>query len=244
MARYPEATWRPLPENSTAKVIKPRLLILHTAVDSKAASSLYPYFERGTDLESTFWLPWDGRFEQYMDTERQADANYKANPIAMSVETEDDGDPSIPWSDKQVNAIVELCRWAHQTHGIPLEKAKTWDGSGLGYHSQFPDKWTPYKGKTCPGPVRIKQFNEVILPALAGEPLKPPPPTPIPPEDDVITLYTAHNAIWVCQPGVSGPKHVPSPDAVTAIKGLAADGVKVVELQGDKSWYHDILTKP
>lgn len=91
---------------------------------------------------------------------------------------------------------------------------------------------------TDPGP----NYPIDLLLAYAGGAPKPAPTPTTSLEDDVITLYTAHDAIWVCQPGVPGPKHVPTPAAVEAIKGLSLDGVKVVELQGDKTWYHDILT--
>ena len=52
-------------------------------------------------------------------------------------------------------------------HNVPFRKVQRWDGSGFGYHTQFgsPSHWTP-KAKTCPGPDRIIQFNEILVPWL------------------------------------------------------------------------------
>jgi hypothetical protein len=37
----------------------------------------------------------------------------------------------------------------------------------VGYHTLYPE-WTPYAGKTCPGPDRVKQFNKVLMPRIRG----------------------------------------------------------------------------
>lgn len=173
MARCPFAEQRILhPENEAQPRIAPRVAILHTAVDSPSASSLGPYFDSETvSLESTFFVKFDGTIEQYMDTEVRADANRYANTFAVSIETEDDGDPSIPWTAAQLASIIRLLRWLNQVHpAIRLAKCDGPYGSGIGWHSMWgaPSAWTPYAGKTCPGAVRIEQINRVILPILAG----------------------------------------------------------------------------
>jgi hypothetical protein len=68
--------------------------------------------------------------------------------------------------------------WANTTHGIPLRACPAWDQPGLGYHAMWGFKdnrnltgvldnpWTPSKGKTCPGKVRIAQFWDYLLPSL------------------------------------------------------------------------------
>lgn len=169
MAIYPKAIWRPLPENETEPFIDATQAILHSAVDADGPTSLWPFFRYNTSLESHFFIKFDGTVEQYIDTARQADANYKANIRAISIETEDDGDPNhTPWSPEQIDAILELLRWLNQEHGIPLHACPAWDKPGIGWHSMWgaPSMWTPARGKTCPGTIRIEQIHDTILPAL------------------------------------------------------------------------------
>lgn len=175
----PFAKWRPLAEAYDQPVIRPVLSILHSAVDAKGPTTLFYFFNRrDVRLESHFFIRLDGTIEQYMPVNRRADANYKANSFwsagarcgAVSIETEDDGTPdTTPWTDAQIRSIVRLLLWLHTEWGIPLELATRWDGSGLGYHTLFPHDWTNVRGKTCPGTVRIRQFYDVIVPALTLE---------------------------------------------------------------------------
>lgn len=176
MARYPAAVWRPIPENDTAARITPRVAILHSA--AVAIDTLYHSFRRTENtLESHFFVKKDGVVEQYMDTTRQADANRFANPFAVAIETEDNGDPDHDeWTHEQLDAIDALLRWLHEVHpAIVLKRCDRWDGAGVGYHTMWgaPSRWTPVV-KTCPGRVRREQFDECVLPRL----LKPTAPTP------------------------------------------------------------------
>lgn len=178
MARCPFARWRPIPENATQPRITPTQAILHSAVDSPSLlTSLFGFFSRkDVSVESHFHVLVDGTIEQYMDTERRADANRYANARAVSIETEDNGDPdNTPWTDAQLQSIIRLLRWLRETHDIPMWACPAWDQPGLGYHSMWgaPGPWTPARGKTCPGRIRIRQFHDVIVPALAMEAAMP-----------------------------------------------------------------------
>lgn len=184
MARYPKAVWKPLPENQTQARITPRSFYVHSAaVDS---GNVHGYFAQDkVKLESHFFVRWDGTVEQFLDTERRADAQGQANPWAISVETEDDGDPDRqPWSALQMAALIDLIGWACDTHTIPRTLLKKWNGAGVGYHSQFgaPSPLTSVRGKTCPGKVRIRQFLDVVMPAVAT----PPAPAHAPFEGDLL----------------------------------------------------------
>jgi hypothetical protein len=173
MALMPGARLELLPENSTQPAIEPTQLIAHTAVDAPGRTRLPRFFAR-TDVtvESHFWIPLDGEIVQMMDTNVRADANRWANRRAISIETEDEGDPvGIPWTDAQLASIAEIIRWAHRVHGIPMTVCKAWNTPGLGYHAMWgaPSPWTPSHGKTCPGPTRIRQFHDVLIPSLTQE---------------------------------------------------------------------------
>lgn len=166
--RCPFAVWRPLPENATADRIDPRIVILHTAVAN--VPSLYGFFANIHEtLESTFFVASNGVIEQYMDTERQADANRDANDFAISVENQDNAaNPIHPMTPEQLEANIRLFRWCSDVHPkIKRQRCDKWNGSGYGYHTMWgaPSHWTPYV-KTCPAPSRIKQFEEIMIPAL------------------------------------------------------------------------------
>lgn len=154
--------------------IRPRAAILH--VDAGNASSLYDYFlHRSGGIESHFLVtkrldpdrPGRTVIEQYRDTDYEADANYHANPFAVSIETQGFGEGE--WSTEQLRSIFDLLSWLSGAHPIPLREIDRWDGSGVGYHTQFgaPGPWTPVS-KSCPGPQRKVQYRQVIVPWLGN----------------------------------------------------------------------------
>jgi murein L,D-transpeptidase YcbB/YkuD len=155
MAIYPGASFRPLPENETEPLITPSQVIWHSAVSRQR--TLFDFFNRpGVHVESHLYVLDDGTAEQYIDTGRQADANYHANARALSVETMDAGNPDlVPWTPAQVERLVDFGVWAHRTHGIPVQMCQAWDAPGFGFHSQF-QQWSPVV-KTCPGLARRPQ---------------------------------------------------------------------------------------
>jgi hypothetical protein len=165
MPLCPFAVARIIPPGSSDPRITPRVAILH--VDAGNADSLYDYFDGPSGgIESHFYVQRDGGLEQYRDTSRQADANLDANDFAVSIETQGYGEGE--WTDEQLATIKRLLVWLHEVHpAIPLRECDRWDGSGIGYHVQFgaPGHWTPVS-KSCPGPDRVRQFNNVIVPWL------------------------------------------------------------------------------
>ncbi len=177
----PEAAWQPL--------IIPTQVIVHTAVDAPGPTDLQDYFEFHSKLESHYWITLDGSIKRMMPTDvgncRRADANYRANKRpdgtgAISIETEDDGRPDLnPWTPAQIESIIYVIKLEADRHGFPTMRCRDSSDPGIGYHVMFgaPGPWTP-KHKTCPGPLRIAQFEDVIMPAVA------PVPVLIPPEFD------------------------------------------------------------
>lgn len=153
-----------IPPGGSDPRIKPRLAILHT--DGGNVYNLGPYFDGPSGgIESHFHIAKNGHIFQYRDTNFEADANYRANPFAVSIETQGTGQE--PWTDEQVASIIRLLLWLNAVEHIPLRKAEAWDGAGIGYHIQFgsPGYWTP-SSKICPGPQRIKQIDSTIIPGL------------------------------------------------------------------------------
>lgn len=164
MARIPFAKQQLIAPGANDPRIEARIGILH--VDAGNAYNLHDYFkDRSGGIESHGHIPKDGSLFQYRDTAFEADANYKANPFALSFETQGYGEGE--WTPKQIAMIKRVMLWAVKEHGIPLRKVTSWNDprGGWGWHVQFPE-WHP-KPKSCPGALRIRQFNRILVPWMA-----------------------------------------------------------------------------
>ncbi len=171
MALCPFAKHLLIPPGSSDPAITPRVAVLH--VDAGGAATLFHFFrDRSGGIESHFHIKWNGDIEQYRDTGFQADANLKANDFAVSIETQGFGNGR--WTKAQLESIKKLLLWLKATHGIPLVRCSGPFGAGVGYHTMWgsPSDWTPV-AKSCPGPNRILQFDELLVPWM--ESLKTPP---------------------------------------------------------------------
>jgi N-acetylmuramoyl-L-alanine amidase len=179
-----------LPEWNRQPRITPTTIIDHSIVGS--ALGAWYYFRDQTGIESHFIVRGapsgsaDGRIWQLMDTGRQADANLDANAFAISIETEDNGDPDhFPWSRRQLESLRWLhakLRAVHPT--IPRRRCPSPRGGGLGYHSMWgaPSPWTPVPGKLLaldtlvPTPDGLLALREIRVGATVfderGEPCK------------------------------------------------------------------------
>jgi N-acetylmuramoyl-L-alanine amidase len=193
--------WRPLPESGREPAIAMRTVIHHSIVGS--AEGAWQYFAGSTAIESTFIVKKSGYFWQCMSLGEQADANFRANAFAGSIETEDNGNPDRdPWTPAQVDTLVwlslEMRRLRPQ---IARRRCRRWDDPGLGYHTLFPGQWTNVPGKSCPGTFRKRQWANQVLPrCLASQPE----------EDDDLTreqarqLKAVYDALIV--PGTTSPE--------------------------------------
>jgi len=179
-----------LPEWNRQPRITPTTIIDHSIVGS--ALGAWYYFRDQTGVESHFIVRGarsgsaDGHIWQLMDTGRQADANLNANAFAISIETEDNGDPDdFPWSRAQLASLRWLhakLRAVHPT--IPRRRCPSPRGGGLGYHSMWgaPSPWTPVAGKLLaldtlvPTPDGLLALREIRVGATVfderGEPCK------------------------------------------------------------------------
>jgi len=172
---------RHLPEWQSQPRITPTTIIDHSIVGS--AEGAFQMFRDRSVLESHFIVlgrrsgVGDGHIWQLMDTDRQADANLDANGYAISIETEDDGDPDTqPWTGAQLRSLMWLHTELRRVHpSIPRRASRSCaDPAGLGYHTLHgaPSCWTPV-AKSCPGAIRKQQWRDVLLPDfLAGPDLE------------------------------------------------------------------------
>uniref|UniRef100_UPI002AD232AC peptidoglycan-binding domain-containing protein n=1 Tax=Frankia sp. Cr1 TaxID=3073931 RepID=UPI002AD232AC len=106
-------------------------------------------------------------------------------------------------------ALISLtATWCRQT-GSPCELVTSPAGRGLGYHAQFAD-WN-LAHHVCPGPVRLRQLLDVVIPGaaavLAG---LPPAPTPIvapPPARPVAPAFPLPAGHWYGPPDADPRNH-------------------------------------
>ncbi len=188
--RYPYAAWMPIPENATQPRIVPTQFIMHSMAGPKLTTidALWHYIARADITgESTFIDDMDGRMAQVVEANVRADNNYKANPRAVSIETQDLGylaDPGIrttPWTDPQMAQHAGLAAWLNLRFNIPLSRCTAWDAPGMDGHRAFPE-WSTSVGKTCPGDTRWAQIPEVLIAArwiVAWAPVPQPPSPPV-----------------------------------------------------------------
>ena len=196
MAVYPAAVKRLIPPSTTDPRITPRVAILHVDAGGADGEALARYFNGPSGgIESHFHIEYDGTVYQYRDTAYEADANWHANPFAVSIETQ--GKAEGEWTAAQLASIKALLLWLHATHGIPLTVPARWDGSGVGYHILHMDEWAGGP-RACPGPDRIRQFHNQLVPWMtAGATLTPP-------EEDFMDVknpvtgepWPAEKALW------------------------------------------------
>ncbi len=129
----------------------------------------------------------DGHIFQSRDTAYRSGANLDGNHRVIAIENEDHGDPFPAWTgsnvpaltDAQVAANAAILRWAHETHGVPLQLCPDSrpTSRGLAYHRQgidgaftdgYPGRvsggevWTTSPGKVCPGRNRIAQLPDIL----------------------------------------------------------------------------------
>ncbi|MBB5108270.1 peptidoglycan recognition protein family protein [Streptomyces spectabilis] len=172
------------PESDAQPAIRPTQFIVHSIIAPWTARRTYEYWRDSTSLESHFGVDYEGTVGQYIGTETRADANAGANRRsdgtgAVSAETASNTSGSDPWNDKQVEDLIAIGVWLHQTHGLPLRICRSHSDPGYGYHSLFP-QWST-SGTACPGQARIRQFKEVVFPGIVARATGK---TPTPPQED------------------------------------------------------------
>lgn len=175
----PGATWLPLPEAQEQGSYRKTQLIFHSTGTEAGARANARYFARSNvAVESTFIVDYDGEIVQVMPASARADANGTANRRAISVEVI--GTAAQPFTAAQLEACGRIARWAVAEHPILPRQIPSETESGVGWHVMFgaPGPWTSVRGKECPGPARIRQVRDVLIPALTpAPPLAPAAPS-------------------------------------------------------------------
>ncbi len=169
---YPGAAKKPLGPQTEPGIGVPRILIFHTMSGYLAGSDSMFRANGYSGTESHFGVggSWDkgdldGVVWQWQDLAHGADAQFAGNAYATSVETSDGAHDGVPWTPKQVAALVDLATWWCQQTGNPARLVAAPGEHGFGYHSQF-GAWNR-NAHDCPGPARVRQLTTVIIPEVA-----------------------------------------------------------------------------
>lgn len=168
--RLKTARWRPVPYKGLHQRLPRRAVLIHTNGGGTDKGSLFGWWSgiarKGQHLGAQIQIPWNGKAEQYVDTDLVVYHAYSASEWAVGIEVQDDGDPTKPMTLEQVNTIIAICRELQ----VPAKLlTSSGEGDGVGWHEQYA-AWN-HDAHKCPGPVREKQVREQILPALKGRPL-------------------------------------------------------------------------
>lgn len=170
----PGAVLKLIPPGDNDPAILPVGVNFHIAVSN--ADSLYEYFaHQSGGIESHFYVRLTGTIEQYRSIYREADAQDKGNSFIVNgvrkglVSVESEGMGKGKWTLAQLEAFKRIVNFVHSKRAFPLRVCPEWNRGGIGYHSLFPE-WNPHS-HSCPGPERIVQFNNYLVPWLGFTPV-------------------------------------------------------------------------
>lgn len=173
-ALYPGAVIDLLPEAYGQAPIDPDGACYHRFGFDGTAAAVRRHFGRAEiQVESHFAIALDGTVLQFVPVDRRADAQAKGNRYwrdgrwrgLVSIEHQDAGHTAL--TKEQVEADVALLRWLYLDWGIPMNRARVWDGGGIGYHAQFV-QWNPNR-HSCFADKRVAQLYDEIVPRARQE---------------------------------------------------------------------------
>ncbi|MFF0138557.1 N-acetylmuramoyl-L-alanine amidase [Streptomyces sp. NPDC005227] len=229
MAWFPGAKKMELqPESDSQPAIKPTQFILHSIVAPWTPERTFEYWRDSTNLESHFGLGYDGSLGQYIGTHTRADATGAANRRtdgtgAVSLESASNLQASDPWTAEQVEALIKLGVWLHETEDIPLRICRTADDPGFGYHRQF-TAWNP-DGHSCPGDARVTQFKTVVFPGIVARATGK---TTDPEEDDMPTAAEVAKAV-LTQDGIIVVPGAPTTNPTWTLSSVQTEILKRID---------------
>lgn len=168
-----ELLYKPITTEAwTQPKIVPTTAIFHTfgGPGKTAINDLWKYINRpdvvldvhlilgGVDDE----LPYRAPMIQALPFNVRSDCSYKANPFALTVESQDRGHATLnttPWSLTQLNSLVGVAFLWCICYGVWCTVPATWDDSGIAQHNLFP-QWS-VEAHSCPGAARTRQMDHI-----------------------------------------------------------------------------------
>lgn len=194
MARYPAAVWMPSP-NVGGPIGAVRLGVIHLMAGSLTGTDNW-FATPAAQVSAHFGVGRDGAVHQYVDTSRTAWAEAAFNDVAISIEHE--GVAGDALTAEQIAADINLIRWIHDEHNIPIVRAASpSDGGWLGHcdlgvaGGDHPD---------CPGSPILAQLPSLLAQAAAATQPSSPPPAASPIGGNMVLRDPATGGYWVTNP--------------------------------------------
>lgn len=128
MAIYPKATVQLIPKWNKNRMKNYRRMNIHTAVSTR--ENIRDIFAaKNSGACSHFYVNFDGKVYQYIDTKYMSAADLNGSDSTISVETAGGTGSSSKlnaekFNSKMMTALVELWTWARDTHNIKNQLAK------------------------------------------------------------------------------------------------------------------------
>lgn len=158
MARFSQATWRPIPVNYTrGGQLQVRGVVIHIMAGTLAGTDSWFRNSRAS-ASSHFGTGKAGQLYQWVDTNDRAWAQANGNSSWLSIENEGKGGDKL--TDAQLDRCAEVLAWAHRTYGVPLQVAHSPSGRGLGYHAMGGSSWGGHT--SCPGSKIVAQLPTIV----------------------------------------------------------------------------------
>lgn len=164
-------------------------LVFHTE-DGFEQGTIATFMNPNAEASAWFSVGQDGHVTQYLPVGRGyvAWAEMHGNPTHYSIEDEDQRNPAVPLTDRQMTAFAQVFEACAERDGFPL--ARTSDpvnGRGLILHSEGGAAWGGHT--SCPGTVRGAQAGELIRRAIEIRAGGGPAPAPDPTQEEDVPTY-------------------------------------------------------
>ncbi len=193
MARYPAAQWVPSP-NVGGPIGAVRLGVIHLMGGTLDGTDSW-FAQPASQVSAHFGVGRTGAVHQYVDTSQTAWAEAAYNPVAISIEHE--GVPGDSLTSAQIAADIDLIRWVHATHRIPIVRAASPADSGWLGHCDLGVAGGNHP--FCPGGPILGQLPALLAAAADTQPV-PPPPAAAPIGGNMILRDPATGGYWVTNP--------------------------------------------
>ena len=158
MARYPNAQWRPVSNETPGGMTAYTFLVLHIMQGTLAGTDTW-FHNSASQVSAHLGVGADGTVYQWVDTADMAWAQAAGNPVGISIEHE--GSVPAALTPQQITADSAILAWVHQTHGIPLQVTDdAVAGSGVCGHST--GALQHWGHPNCPGPAIMNQRQQIV----------------------------------------------------------------------------------
>jgi hypothetical protein len=162
------------PANEGGPISKIRLVVDHIEQGSESGTNAW-FQNAKAQVSAHFGISKLGQVFQFVDTDKIAWAEQDYNDVAISIEHE--GLSGQVFTKQQLAAEAKLGAWIHKTHGVPVVRATSPEGSGWITHGELGVAGGNHIN--CPGapataqiPALLRAIQQALTPKPAPKPAK------------------------------------------------------------------------